>query len=68
MKLLSDEDLDLRNLSEEEREAAWDLWFDLAQATNDRDPPFTHGVFVNLTAADLAAWAAGQPEEGPGRA
>lgn len=57
MKLLSDEDLDLRNLSEEERDAAWDLWFDLAQATNDRDPPFTHGVFVNFSAEDLAAMA-----------
>lgn len=60
MKLLSDEDLDFRNLSEEEREAAWDLWFDLAQATNDRDPPFTHGVFVNCSAEKLAAFAEGR--------
>lgn len=22
-----------------------DLWFDLAQVTNDDDPPYTHGVF-----------------------
>jgi len=60
MKLLSDEDLDLRNLSEEERDSAWDLWFDLAQATNDRDPPYTHGVFVNVTAAALYAWSSGE--------
>lgn len=53
MRLLSEEDLDLRNLTKEELEAAWDLWFDLAQSTNDRDPLFTHGVFVDLTAKDL---------------
>lgn len=54
MKLLSDDDLDLAGMSDEELAAAWDLWFDLAQATNDFDPPYTHGVFVNLTAEDLA--------------
>ena len=27
---------------------AWDLWFDLAQSTNDADPPYTHGVFVGM--------------------
>jgi len=55
MRLVSEEDLDLRNLSEDElhAHAAWDLWFDLAQTTNDHDPPFTHGVFVDLTAEDL---------------
>jgi len=53
MRLLSEEDLDLRNLSDEELHAAWDLWFDLAQSTNDYDPPFTHGVFVDLAAEDF---------------
>ena len=33
MKLLSDDDLDLEGMSDEELAAAWDLWFDLAQAT-----------------------------------
>ncbi|MCU0727643.1 MAG: hypothetical protein MUE73_17935 [Planctomycetes bacterium] len=46
MELLSDDDLDLRDLSDEELAAAFDLWFDLAQTTNDFDPPYTHGVFV----------------------
>ena len=55
MKLLSDDDLDLRGLGDEELAAAWDLWFDLAQTTNDRDPPFTHGVLVLLSARDLSA-------------
>ena len=48
MKLLSDDDLDLAGMSDEELAAAWDLWFDLAQATNDYDPPWTHGVFVGI--------------------
>lgn len=48
MKLLSDDDLSLEGMSDEELARAWDLWFDLAQATNDEDPPFTHGVFVTV--------------------
>ena len=46
MQMLSDDDLDLRGMSDEELDAAWDLWFTLAQTTNDDDPPYTHGVFV----------------------
>jgi hypothetical protein len=45
MQMLSDDDLNLRELSDEELAQAWDLWFDLAQTTNDADPPYTHGVF-----------------------
>lgn len=54
MKLLSEDDLDLAEMSNEELGAAWDLWFDLAQATNDFDPPYTHGVLVNLTSENVA--------------
>ncbi len=39
MPMLSEDDTDLTELSAEELDAAWDLWFDLAQATNDADPP-----------------------------
>ena len=45
MPALSDDDLNLAGLSDEELVLAWDLWFDLAQTTNDGDPPYTHGVF-----------------------
>ncbi len=45
MQMLSDDDLNLRGLSEDERERAWDLWFSLTQVTNEADPPYTHGVF-----------------------
>lgn len=48
MKLLSDDDLDLSEMNDDELAAAWDLWFDLAQATNDDDPAWTHGVFVGI--------------------
>ncbi len=54
MKMLSDDDLNLKEMSDEELAAAWDLWFDLAQSTNDADPPYTHGVFVNLGWEDVA--------------
>jgi hypothetical protein len=46
MELLSEDDLNLQEMTPEELDLAWDLWFDLAQATNDFDPPYTHGVFV----------------------
>lgn len=47
MRMLSEDDLDLKELTRDELDAAWDLWFDLAQSTNDTDPPYTHGVFVS---------------------
>lgn len=47
MQMLSEDDLNLKDLTPEELDAAWDLWFDLAQHTNDFDPPYTHGVFAS---------------------
>ncbi|HET9768660.1 MAG TPA: hypothetical protein VFS60_17570 [Thermoanaerobaculia bacterium] len=45
-EFLSDEDLDLRNLSSEELIAWWNLWLEQAQATNDLDEAlYSHGVF-----------------------
>lgn len=48
MHLLSEDDLNLQELTDEELDRAWDLWFDLAQSTNDWDPPYSHGVLVGL--------------------
>jgi hypothetical protein len=48
MEMLSEDDLNLREMTDEELELAWDLWFDLAQSTNDWDPPYEHGVFVGM--------------------
>jgi hypothetical protein len=45
-EFLSEEDLDLRNLSEAELLAYWELWLEQAQATNDLDAlAYSHGVF-----------------------
>lgn len=45
-EFLSEEDLDLRNLSDEELNAYWLLWLHQAQATNDLDEGgYEHGVF-----------------------
>lgn len=45
-EFLSEEDLDLVNLSEAELEAYWDLWLRQAQATNELDAHlYSHGVF-----------------------
>lgn len=43
---LSDEDLDLRALSDEELIAYWNLWLTQAQISNDLDEAtYSHGVF-----------------------
>lgn len=45
-EFLSEEDFDLRNLSDEELEAVWMQWLLMAQATNDPDAgAYSHGVF-----------------------
>lgn len=53
MRMLGDDDTNLEGMSEQELEAAWDLWFTLAQTTNDGDPPYTHGVLIGLGWEDV---------------
>jgi len=44
---LSEEDLDLRNLTDEELVAYWNQWLEQAQATNAADAhTYSHGVFA----------------------
>jgi hypothetical protein len=46
-EFLSEEDLDLVNLSEEELEAWWNLWLKQAQTSNQEDAfSYSHGVFM----------------------
>ena len=46
-EFLSEEDLDLRNLSEAELLAYWELWLQQAQSSNDQDHAlYSHGVFT----------------------
>ena len=63
MSMLSEDDLNLRELSDDELVRAWDLWFDLAQVTNDSDPAYSHGVFVGVDEPSAAG-----PAVPPGRA
>lgn len=59
MQMLSEDDRNIREMTPDELDAAWDLWFDLAQSTNDADPPYSHGV---LAAGDVPRGrAAGGP-------
>ena len=45
-EFLSDEDLDVARLTDEELAAYWEIWFLQAQATNDADQwEYSHGVF-----------------------
>lgn len=55
-EFLSDEDLDLRNLANDELIAYWNLWLAQAQTSNDLDEDlYSHGVFARdpAPAADL---------------
>ncbi|PYQ62144.1 MAG: hypothetical protein DMF53_13770 [Acidobacteria bacterium] len=53
-EFLSEDDLDLRNLSQDELIAYWNLWLEQAQATNDLDEAFySHGVFEHDPAVPL---------------
>ncbi len=45
-EFLSEEDLDLKNLTHDELIAWWNEWLLMAQATNDQDQhTYSHGVF-----------------------
>jgi hypothetical protein len=47
-EFLSEEDLDLRNLTEAELFAYWNAWLLQAQITNDLDEHlYSHGVFTS---------------------
>lgn len=48
-EFLSEEDLDLRKLTEEELYLYWNAWLYQAQSTNDLDANYySHGVFSGM--------------------
>jgi hypothetical protein len=48
-EFLSEEDLDLRNLSEPELFTYWNLWLRQAQISNEDDKnTYSHGVFMEI--------------------
>ena len=65
--MLSDDDLDLRDLADAELALAWDLWFDLAQVTNDADPLYSHGVFQLVRLEDGTGGGPVAPRDEPSR-
>jgi len=47
-EFLSEEDLDLQNLTDDELDAVWTAWLYQAQITNDEDRyTYSHGVFTH---------------------
>jgi hypothetical protein len=51
-EFLSEEDLDLSSLTEEELDVVWMAWLRQAQSTNDEDRcAYSHGVFTHEPAA-----------------
>jgi len=52
-EFLSEEDLDLRSLTDEELDTVWMAWLRQAQSTNDEDKyTYSHGVFTYEPHAD----------------
>jgi hypothetical protein len=46
-EFLSEEDLDLKTMTDEELYAYWNAWLEQAQITNDADArTYSHGVFL----------------------
>jgi hypothetical protein len=47
-EFLSEEDLDLQSLTDEELDAVWTAWLHQAQITNEEDQfTYSHGVFTH---------------------
>lgn len=52
-EFLSEEDLDLQFLTDEELDAVWMAWLHQAQITNDEDRfTYSHGVFTHEPVVD----------------
>lgn len=68
-RFLSEEDLDLRTMKEQELIAWWNLWLEQAQITNELDRhEYSHGVFRHEPPAEgrgQAAYMINGNEVGP---
>ncbi|MDZ4199414.1 MAG: hypothetical protein U1E27_09025, partial [Kiritimatiellia bacterium] len=54
-EFLSEEDLDLKTLSDEALERVWNAWLKAAQAANEAEQDvYSHGVFVRQQGIDPA--------------
>jgi hypothetical protein len=60
-EFLSEEDLDLVNMSQQELEAWWNAWLEQSQTTNEDDKnEYSHGVFVDFRFDGGIPWEAGR--------
>jgi hypothetical protein len=67
-EFLSEEDLDLKNLSWQELLRVWQAWLEQAQATNDQDQHlYSHGVFTVEPRSGVSQPHGGARPPGTGR-
>ena len=60
---LSEEDLDIINMSQEELNAWWQIWLEQSQTTNDQDQDeYSHGVFRHARLDHATTGQDGKPE------
>lgn len=65
-EFLSEEDLDLKTMTEEELYAYWNAWLEQAQITNDADAHvYSHGVFLYEPRVEDGPDAGGLPRIHP---
>jgi hypothetical protein len=55
MQRLSDGEVNVRLMSEDEQEAAWDFWFDLAPEGSDVGLPYSRGLSNDSAASSGTA-------------
>ncbi len=65
-EFLSEEDLDLQSLTDEELEAVWTAWLYQAQSTNDEDRyTYSHGVFTREPVDETVAESSKKMDKSP---
>ena len=65
-EFLSEEDLDLQSLTDEELEAVWTAWLNQAQVTNDEDRyTYSHGVFIREPVDETASESSARMDRSP---
>ena len=65
-EFLSEEDLDLQSLTDEELDTVWTAWLHQAQITNDEDRyTYSHGVFIREPVDEADPESVARKDESP---